>query len=169
VNAEAALAEATVAATEHQAPVDVWEHIFSGRQLSRPASKEPIAAPGWRKVVRVQADGSQVAAADLPADEVLPPDDFTVPTVLTPSEAVFAFAAWLTTRKTPVVFSAKDDAAVVAALVGEFCQVQGLVPPRDLWANAIKTMPLERIPLVEPIGALMKAPRAQPKEIDPNG
>ena len=52
---------------------------------------------------------------------------------LTASEAVYGFAAWLTCRETKTVFSSKDDAAIIAALVKEFCDVNHLENPRDRW------------------------------------
>lgn len=50
---------------------------------------------------------------------------------LTPSEALYGFAAWITTRKERVVASSKDDAAVWARLVNEFCEENSLAPPRE--------------------------------------
>ncbi len=37
------------------------------------------------------------------------------------SEAVYGFAAWLTTREDEVLFSAHSDSAEAADLVDEFC------------------------------------------------
>lgn len=49
-----------------------------------------------------------------------------------PSEAVYTFAAWLTTRRgEPVTLGAKYDAAPIAELVAEFCEINGLKPPRE--------------------------------------
>ncbi len=50
---------------------------------------------------------------------------------LTPSEALFGFAGWITTRKEQVVASSKDDAAVWARLIDEFCKANKLPEPRD--------------------------------------
>ena len=50
---------------------------------------------------------------------------------LSPSEALYGFAAWITTRKEQVVASSKDDAAVWARLVSEFCETNSLASPRD--------------------------------------
>ena len=50
---------------------------------------------------------------------------------LSPSEALYGFAAWITTRKKQVVASSKDDAGVWARLVDEFCKENSLAPPRD--------------------------------------
>lgn len=50
---------------------------------------------------------------------------------LSASEALYGFAAWLTTRRERAVFSAADNAGPAAELVAEFCRVNGLAPPRD--------------------------------------
>ena len=54
---------------------------------------------------------------------------------LTASEAVYGFAAWLTTREDRVTLSSSDDAAPAAQLVGQFCKENGLEDPRDGWVN----------------------------------
>jgi len=57
---------------------------------------------------------------------------------LSPSEAVFGFAAWLTTRKKPITLSAKHNAAEVAQLVGKFCDTNNLEDPKDHWEKSLK-------------------------------
>jgi len=52
---------------------------------------------------------------------------------LNPSEAVYGFAAWLTTRKEKVVMSSSDDAAIVADLVKQFCEANNLPPVSKEW------------------------------------
>ncbi len=47
-------------------------------------------------------------------------------TTLSASEALFGFAGWLTSRPERTVMSSKDDAACVADLVGEFCDVNNI-------------------------------------------
>lgn len=49
------------------------------------------------------------------------------------SEAVYAFAGWLTTREEPTVLSAGHDAAPVAELIRQFCEANNLTPPRAGW------------------------------------
>jgi len=56
------------------------------------------------------------------------------------SEALFGFAGWVSCMEKPVVASGKHDAAIWAELVGEFCDVNGLEPPRDYWTDFL-TMP----------------------------
>lgn len=53
--------------------------------------------------------------------------------ILSASEALFGFAGWLTSRSKRTVMSGKDDAAVIADLVGEFCNVNKLPEPRQGW------------------------------------
>lgn len=52
---------------------------------------------------------------------------------LTASEAVYGFAAWLTTREKKTVMSSTDDAAPIADLVSQFCKENKLETPRDGW------------------------------------
>jgi len=56
---------------------------------------------------------------------------------LTGSEAVFGFAAWLTTRDEAVTFSAQHDAAPAAELVHEFCKANVLTDPREGWSDQV--------------------------------
>ena len=60
------------------------------------------------------------------------------PFALTSSEAVYGFAAWLTTREDDVTLGAKHDAAVVAGLCKEFCKTNGLPDPRDNWGDILR-------------------------------
>ena len=64
---------------------------------------------------------------------------FTVrePVCLSASEAVYGFAGWLTTRPERVVISSRDDAAIVADLVAEFCRVNQFANPREGWADSL--------------------------------
>jgi hypothetical protein len=59
---------------------------------------------------------------------------------LSGSEAVFAFAGWLTCRNEAVTLSAVHDAAVAADLVVKFNERQGLADPREGWDKGIKPM-----------------------------
>lgn len=56
-----------------------------------------------------------------------------------PSEALFAFMGWLTSRHERVTFSASDDASPAVELVDRFCKRHGLANPRDSerWFDAI--------------------------------
>lgn len=57
------------------------------------------------------------------------------------SEALFGFAGWLTTRPEKTVMSSVDDAAPIADLVQEFCNVNGLAAPREGWDKKLKHPP----------------------------
>ena len=59
---------------------------------------------------------------------------------LSPSGAVYGFAAWLTTREKPLTLSSHHDAAIVAELVDEFIKTQNLEEPRDNYADDLKQM-----------------------------
>lgn len=53
------------------------------------------------------------------------------------SEALFAFAGWLTSRKERTIMSSHDNAAIVAELVGEFIKRNNLTPPSEDFADKI--------------------------------
>jgi hypothetical protein len=57
---------------------------------------------------------------------------------MSPSEAVYGFASWLTTRGRRTVMSSSDDASPVANLVDAFCRENGLEKPRDEWTSKLK-------------------------------
>jgi len=56
---------------------------------------------------------------------------------LTGSEAVFGFAAYLTSLVHGVELGAKHDASVVAELADRFCKVNNLSEPRDNWHHRL--------------------------------
>jgi hypothetical protein len=56
------------------------------------------------------------------------------PKKLSPAEAIYGFAGWLTTRDKPVIFSSRHDAAIVAQLLDWFCK-NNLDQPRNCWEN----------------------------------
>ena len=57
---------------------------------------------------------------------------------LSGSEAVFGFAAWLTTRKEKTVMSASNDSACIVDLIKDFCDTNKLTDPRDHWEINLK-------------------------------
>lgn len=57
---------------------------------------------------------------------------------LTGSEAVFGFAAWLTTRIEITMMSSRHDSAPIAELVSEFIDTNGLEDPRENWEKILK-------------------------------
>ena len=54
---------------------------------------------------------------------------------LNASEAVYGFAAWLTTREEKTTMSAANDSGVVAELVGQFCKVNSLPEVTENWPH----------------------------------
>lgn len=59
---------------------------------------------------------------------------------ISPSEALYGFMAWLTTRKEKVTFSDSDDASKAAELVNMFCKAQEFDDPRDCYPENINRM-----------------------------
>jgi hypothetical protein len=57
---------------------------------------------------------------------------------LSPSEAVFGFVSWITTRDGVVKAGAAEDASKWAELADEFCKANGLAWPRDDWTEHLK-------------------------------
>ena len=56
---------------------------------------------------------------------------------LTASEALYAFAGWLTSRKEVTMLSAHHDAAAAAELVTTFCEHNRLQDPREGWQDKV--------------------------------
>jgi len=54
---------------------------------------------------------------------------------LTASEALYGFAAWLTTREQAVTVGANYDASIWAELVNQFCEANSLPKPREDWTT----------------------------------
>jgi hypothetical protein len=52
---------------------------------------------------------------------------------LNPSEAVYGFAAWFTTKKEKTIMSAADDSAPIAELVAQFCEANNLPSVSENW------------------------------------
>ena len=55
-----------------------------------------------------------------------------------PSEVLYAFMGWLTSRQQRTVLSATDNAAQAAELVAEFCLRNNLSEPREGWHRIIE-------------------------------
>lgn len=58
-----------------------------------------------------------------------------------PSEALYAFGAWLTTRPKPLIVGSNHDAAPMADLVNKFCVSQHWVNPREGWEKNFQPYP----------------------------
>jgi hypothetical protein len=58
---------------------------------------------------------------------------------VSPSEALYGFAGWLTCRSERSVFSGFDDAAPAAQLVAAYCKANGFADPREGWDKNIQT------------------------------
>lgn len=58
-----------------------------------------------------------------------------------PAEAVYGFAAWLTTLDPPLTFGKSFDAGMVAELADNYTKSQGWEPPREDMLQRLRTMP----------------------------
>ena len=54
---------------------------------------------------------------------------------LTPSEAIYAFCAWLTTRKETIQMGSFSDCAPVANVINEFMKANNLDNPRGNYTD----------------------------------
>jgi len=71
-----------------------------------------------------------------------------------PSEAVYAFAGYLSTRATPITCSETHSAAELCELVDAFRRRHALAPPRDGWDRHIRNMdPAPGAPTPNPQGS----------------
>jgi hypothetical protein len=57
------------------------------------------------------------------------------------SEGIFGFAVWLTTLRTPVVFSARHDASKAAMAAGMFCEANGFPEPDQNAIGSLRAPP----------------------------
>jgi hypothetical protein len=62
---------------------------------------------------------------------------------LTPVEAVYGFAAWLSGRDKVLIVSRNSEAAEIAALASQFCQVNNLSGLSKDWPKNL-IFPLEK-------------------------
>lgn len=61
-----------------------------------------------------------------------------------PSEAIFAFCGWLTSRNATIEFGPRCDCAAVADLVQRFCDSQGFEAPRnEVYPHNLKEYPAD--------------------------
>lgn len=63
------------------------------------------------------------------------------PADVSPSEALYGFAGWLTTRDQAVTFGATHDSATAADLVKAYCESQGFEAPRDDFHHNLRPGP----------------------------
>lgn len=54
---------------------------------------------------------------------------------LTPSETLYGFCGWLTSRKEEVTLSTHHECGPVVDLIGQFCRANNLSDPREGWEN----------------------------------
>ena len=62
-------------------------------------------------------------------------------TTLTASEAVYGFAAWLSTRDKEITIGRTHECSTLAELCGKFVKANGLAAPRDgIYPHNIKCL-----------------------------
>ncbi len=62
---------------------------------------------------------------------------------LRPSEAIYAFCGWLTTREEVICMSSRSDSAVIVDLIKQFCSSQEFELPRNGFQDYLKPYPKE--------------------------
>lgn len=77
---------------------------------------------------------------------------------LTPTELLYSFAGWLTTRKQPIVMGANYDASAVGRLISAFIDVNKLPGPRDHYPTAKKPTNLDDLTNNYPVNAVAQPP-----------
>jgi hypothetical protein len=82
----------------------------------------------------IAADRALVRSTDAPSEPV------------SPSEALYAFAAWLTCRDEATTFGSRYNAAPAADAVQQFINSQGFAEPRQDWTTRLKPYPLATPP-----------------------
>ena len=56
---------------------------------------------------------------------------------MNPSEVLYAFCGWLTTRKEKTIMSSTDDAAPIVELIKQFSEANNLEDPREGWEKKL--------------------------------
>jgi len=82
-------------------------------------------------------EGATYTKEELKMNEEMREREKEIANEMTASEALYGFAGWLTSRDQQVVFSSRDNAALAADLVCEFCSVNKLSVPRNDWTDKI--------------------------------
>lgn len=131
--------------TQREVPAES-ARIGSDAQIAAIARREIAVAFRDYAVRRNNASASDAARAVAGTLEAPPPAPAT-PDPLSASEAVYAFAADITTRLGTMFAGATHDSAPWASAVGEFCERHALPAPREGWQNAIVPRVLAPDPL----------------------
>lgn len=62
----------------------------------------------------------------------------SVKKTLSPSEALYGFMGWLTTREEKITLGSSENCSDVPPLIDQFCKAQGLDSPREDWHKNLK-------------------------------
>ena len=134
---------ATALAAERGESVDVWQHVgddtspAQGRFLVRLREVVPPKSLAWARYAVADPSGAVRVVNEPRADVELPASR-----LLSASEAVYAFAAWLSGRKQALRIS-KADPEVLTPLVLAFVSSQALTPPHARWQRIVKPYPVD--------------------------
>ena len=71
--------------------------------------------------------------------------DYKDQTEVRPSEAIFAFCAWMTCRQEAITIGAANNAAPIVPLIKAFLESQEFEEPREDYVDRIKAYPQEAI------------------------
>lgn len=83
--------------------------------------------------------------------------------LLIPSEALFGFGGWLTTREEEITMSGHHNASPVADAIAEFCKVNDLDEPRDNWTDYLTHPPDAQLIDFEPVSRIEAAEKKKEK------
>ena len=95
------------------------------RKCSTCGQDERIAEIGKRMGFRPDVGALEIRRLEAKLD--------AVNNILTGSEAIYGFAAWLTTQKTTTTMGSTHDCAPIVDSVDTFCKVNNLSEPRENW------------------------------------
>lgn len=86
-----------------------------------------------------------------------------------PTEAIYSFLGFLTTRDKEVILSSHNDCAPVAQLAAAFCEANKLPVTTDNWPNWIAPPNTEHITNVPAIGYSEKSLASEPLSVEKAG
>lgn len=127
------------------------QHLaFDHREIIAAAREAEFRRDQWSEEERAHLAAKHKAAGSPPLElKRLPPvEGLTVQVSgdeiapVTPSEALYGFAGWLTTRDEHVTFGSNRDASKPCELIAQYCREQGFAEPRyGIFPHNLKGMP----------------------------
>ena len=114
---------------------NLWRDPEEGTE----APKATITDPGHAKAPPLASDGNATEHGGGSTIFGAGPEATAQAPALSESEAIYAFAGWLTTRPGSLVAGSAHGAAEWADAVEQFRLTQGWAEPRQGWADRIKS------------------------------